>query len=554
MAELTSSKRLRILILSAAVIIIAVILPFVTLGCTRFEGLMFADECYQAICINYINQSPMAMLSFWQAHLWLDIFGNSLLNLRLLYALCVLLTAAIGALTAYRFTRQVLYSSLLFVATVIGGILCYLPLYGWDVGAYPYLVALFSLTLFYRRKPRLWLAVALGAVGALMALARVPLLLLCAVVLVVMVLTLRRNGQPIARHLLFAIAAFIIVALLMMTIMTGSPLAYINIFIGHKAITGHSGLQLLSYIVWSSVHFSHYLLVGVLPLSFLFMYCILARPGFESWPVKVITVAICIVLGYFVYYVFYGLLKSVVLQGLCLPMYILPAVIPWLMRIYGRKNSTPSSAAWILICFIIFSFVGSDSPLVRLGQTAWAIPYAFLIGWENSGERMRPFLERFIRYSTITLLCVWALAAHYTRVSTSLVTEDIPYLHGISVEEKTHAKLQAINPQIDELKTAGRNFEIAGFQAYGYNAAFTPDCPISLQHFHWETLGIEPDLQMIRSMAARRDAIIFMSLRPGQPLTGTDKAVGEELQRLGFVQTADFKYGRTFVRSDNSEH
>lgn len=139
-------------------IVAGLLLPYIGLG---HIGSILGDECYQALCVRSYENAPLAMLSFYTGHVWTTIFGEGILQLRVLMVLCYQISVALPCIYLYRVSRRPLLSAFMFMMLSVGSRMTVLQLYGWDAGAYPFFSAAFLAFIHYvarhntpRRHPR----------------------------------------------------------------------------------------------------------------------------------------------------------------------------------------------------------------------------------------------------------------------------------------------------------------------------------------------------------------------------------------------------------------
>ena len=72
-------------ILASAIIVSATLLPFLLVP---YEDFRYCDETYQAYCCAHYERAYLGMLSFYIGNIWMKLFGETLIALRVLLTLC----------------------------------------------------------------------------------------------------------------------------------------------------------------------------------------------------------------------------------------------------------------------------------------------------------------------------------------------------------------------------------------------------------------------------------------------------------------------------------
>lgn len=145
------------------------------------------DEFFQALNVRAFDCSPIAMLSFFIGHAWCEAFGDNIFNIRLLTCICLLVSNAMGVVYFYRKTHDGVIASFLFMTVCSLSTHCTLYHYGWDIGAYPFIVLTLLATLNYVERKTLWSIVLVGLTSALMVLSRIPTLVVLPMLLAIII-------------------------------------------------------------------------------------------------------------------------------------------------------------------------------------------------------------------------------------------------------------------------------------------------------------------------------------------------------------------------------
>lgn len=226
----------------------AVILWSVVLGVTLmmffsevFNGVMhYTDEMYMALNCRYYGDGPLGMLTFYTGNLAQRIFGDTLLSLRVLSYIYIVVGLAIPVVYFYRRTRNApwaLFLMSLLITFFRGSSKMY---WSWDTGALPYESGLLVALAAYIDSPSMRKAAGAGILCALIALARIPSVIL-AVPITALIILVKRSPQPFRwKALGISAICFTATLLLLILLMKGSVGAYIAAWTPDNIINGHN--------------------------------------------------------------------------------------------------------------------------------------------------------------------------------------------------------------------------------------------------------------------------------------------------------------------------
>ena len=220
-------------LIAAALIISALNLPYI---CEMQE----MDEFYQALAsTHYYQSSPLAPLSYYMGHVFTSVFGNTLLNLRVLMLLCSVASITLGLWYFYRRTRDGVMSSLLFFALLIASQIWGMNIYNWDTGCYPFVMCGMIASLAYLDRPTLRRAMLLAAAWALMLASRVTLGITLPFLIAEVVWCHRGDRRKWMRQLACGAAVALTVLAALTLLIYGSFGALADAWAPENIITGH---------------------------------------------------------------------------------------------------------------------------------------------------------------------------------------------------------------------------------------------------------------------------------------------------------------------------
>lgn len=229
-------------IFSALFVTIGLIVPFMMVKLRVPCG----DEFYQALNVRGYENAPIAMLTFYIGNVWGRIFGENLLNLRILMVLCMEFSIGLGCAYFYRKTGALLITGFLFMTMSLLSTHCTLFIYGWDIGAYPFIMLTLIASLYYLERGSLLCIALTGVSTALMVLSRVPTIVALPIILLMIIYHVRTHKDSygnllveILKESCVGLAAFVLTAVISIYIMGGFDM-YITSWKPDNIISGHS--------------------------------------------------------------------------------------------------------------------------------------------------------------------------------------------------------------------------------------------------------------------------------------------------------------------------
>lgn len=332
----------------------------------------YADEYYQALLCRDYYQAPIAMGTFWLGHLWTGVFGDSLFNLRMLSLLLVASSIALGCCWLYRRTRNMALSAVTFLILSCFTSIFGIENYDWNTSVFLPATLTAYLLLRYAEAPSLRRLAYVGVAAGVLFGFRLPMGFVLPVILAVIIMARRGGLRPILVDSVVGLAVFAATFLVFVTIMTGSPAAYIGCWEKYGVISGHTNIAGILE-GFSRQWFKYLILIGTFPAMLVLLAAFIARldmPARQKWISIVAAALVCVYLLYKMiimlstltvpYFVFQGMgfLTYVVLSVLAVISYIGP----------GGKSTMPRAKAVALVIAVFFPMIfpiGSDVMAVR---------------------------------------------------------------------------------------------------------------------------------------------------------------------------------------------
>jgi hypothetical protein len=225
-------------------IIAATVLSVAILFCgIDFWNILDIDEFYMAINVRDYANSPLGILSFYEGHIFQSIFGESLINLRILTQINVLVSILLAVGFYWHRTRQILTTSLLLITCSLISRICFEMMFDWNTASFPFIVIGAIIMMRYLEDSTKKRAALLGVSIALMSMARMPLVVSLPGAMVFMYM--RYGFKTALRDASIMTGTFIITIVCLYFIILGSPSNWIKCWSPQNVITGHTSILLI---------------------------------------------------------------------------------------------------------------------------------------------------------------------------------------------------------------------------------------------------------------------------------------------------------------------
>lgn len=367
------------------------------------------DEFFQAICVRRYKEAPLGLLTFFIGHLWTDIFGFSLLNLRYLVSIEYALAVGVCAFSLYRITRNPILTGLSFLLGCVLLKTTAFSLYNWDSGTY--LIDAIAICLLVRLtgRPTKLGFLLLGMVIGLMTLGRTPSVIFLPLAAAIVFMTpdsrIPRRGKWTASLLMAA--GWIVCMLLLTWLILGSPANYILAFMDGNVVTGHSpfkdgyalfqrllfivekmsmawfygiGCMLLSIILPKLKKLSS--IIGVFALWLAYISLLIYKS--YSWGINTLGADSSIGLGLLLVYPVFMLFHK------------------------GKRDRLLIVRLWAVLFLYVAMTFGSDAYVERIAA-GFTVPLIIGILWKTRLGEIRLYLKYLILTAFITFFTIFAV-------------------------------------------------------------------------------------------------------------------------------------------------
>lgn len=506
-------------ILILAFLFLGLIAPYLF---QNFGAITPYDESYQSLCVRHWSQCPLAMLSFFQAHLWQHIFGPGVLALRWLNVFVLQLTAVVclcygmrcyrkSSTTPLTCPRLILWASFWLALCMTGARMNNEPSYTWDSGALPYVALLLITTLSYEVNPRGWKAALAGAFAALLTLAHVPYVVFLPALFILIIWRQWRQWPTAATDIAAALAAFAITFVAVTTLMCGSPAAYIATFTPENIISGHDSLtdfffplkqglpRMMYYMMPLSACFVLAWLFHRLRTKSLWAYLLLALLG-AALAVKI--------MKYYLYPDFFGLLSDFAMP----PFWIMLIYIWAYNQTHNNPLNPPTAILWTIALAALLLGFGSDHWFQRFRGLFFALPIVWAFVWPRLNNPSRHLLRIFLQFCLLALVATVGVRLYKAHQYCTADFSDIPLHHAIADAPEVHDKFQAWSLEHQKIQAAHLSMAAVGpATRYPFLFTFAKNIPApQLQQFHYA--DSDPGARRyLQSLLGRYEVIVLAS-------------------------------------------
>lgn len=465
------------------------------------------DENYQALCVKDYTNSPITMLLFFNAHVWTELFGFSILSLRIFCRICCIFSICLGCGYLWYKSKNFLVTATAFVISCLIYNLGCFGIYNWDTGAYPIEAIWAILIVAYIDHPSKILTIALGVTCGIMTMTRLPL----SVAIIPTIIILYLSSRPLqtnlkhfwGKQLLFWISC-VIIFLIFVILMTGSVHNYFLSFNQNNLISGHSLDQIHKYL-WIFQNQFPFVFISWVPIIYCYVGAILWHKNATNKYIKTAIFCIGIIL-------FWSVLRVSArmddydnpIFGIGLPLIIVPGIIiPFIANRYhtciNLSHNKSKNQLLTLLFFTLIIGMGSDAMFER-----WTSIFLFpmILGtiWGNITDKCMHVIKTWLTFTIILLTFIWtykSIAATKSYVWSETTIEsrgNIPSFPDFA------SVLSEIPQDIENLNMNDGAYTFWGYYRYPLTLEFEKTPRYSIQTFHYSSMDIKntiPDIAQL---------------------------------------------------------
>lgn len=486
------------------------------------------DESYQALCVRHWEQSPLAMLSYFIGHVWTDIFGDDIKNLRGLTYVIMCASVSVGCLYFFHRTRNGFVAAFFFFLCCVGARISEFNLYNWDTGSYLWDALCLVAMLAFTSRPRGYIAVILGALSALMALSRLPLAAETGVIAVAIILSCRRKGYGTGRivgMLALALAGFMVTVLSVTTLMCGSFGTYLSAFTQDNIITGHS-LSDINWFIWRFRALLMRQMLYVSPGIFCFLGALwIVKVRSYKWLYGVFFVLAMVFYCYDLYWEFRDFTSFIwPLVGCFLPFFLIPVLLLPASVAIGKIDgkSVPYLQIWLTLAFVVMLGFGSDTAMERMCGV-FALPAA--MGWiyPRLEGKFRDLMKIFFIFAAVVVVALFVTRLHFQHKELRYSIPGLPHNSEVRLPEGQYKFLSSTLPMVEACHDLGMKYTVIG-DRYPFLYIMGDDNGLPLHYYdaHLRSDEAHPYAVAMSPYTSESDAVILAAW-PRESLPAVDR-------------------------------
>jgi hypothetical protein len=202
------------------------------------------DDFYMALNVRDYANAPLGLLTFYEGHIFQCIFGEKLMNLRILCQLNILVTIIIAVGYYWHCMRDFKGSLLLLFTCAVSSRVCFETIYDWNTASFPFLIITLILLLEYLngRNGR-WMIVANGVVQAIMIATRVPLGVIIPITILILYYNKRNTTLGVVQESIIYLSSCIATTIIIYFIIWGMPSNWLVAWSPNNIISGHGDIM-----------------------------------------------------------------------------------------------------------------------------------------------------------------------------------------------------------------------------------------------------------------------------------------------------------------------
>ena len=435
---------------------------FYALGCivlftmVNYEGFTWCkDELYQSICVSRYSEAPLGLLTYYIGHLWTDIFGFTVVNLRYLTQVEILFAILLPTIFLYGLCPNRTLCALAFLMGCLMVKVCAFHIYNWDTGTYLFDSIAICLLISAISKPSLLKYILLGFGIGLMTMGRITSGVFLPFALVVVLFANRYNhsAYPYWRAFAGIVCAWIVCVLLVICLTVGSPAAYLDILGAGNVVSGHSPTSDFGRLYYRlRVIATHSTLTWTPGVGCMLLAVILPfiKKRIVKWLLVGGWICVCVLLSISI--MFDGP-EYPLLRGGDTPVGLALIIACPVYALFGgpKPSKLMQIELWSFVLLLVAISFGSDGYVERM-IVGFSLPLLVGVVWKNGSEAIR----RYVAYSVGMCVLVFGIMlgtqfANLYRLSKSE--------SAVCVETPPFRNLKLMELPFNELDKAGEAVE-----------------------------------------------------------------------------------------------
>lgn len=528
----------------------------VMLTMNNYTGF-WEDEIFQAICVQRYSEAPLGLLVFYIGHLWTDILGFTILNLRLLVSLESILAISVTTCFLYQMTRNLPLSGFAFLLGSLLMKIAAFPLYNWDSGLYLFDAITICFLICIIDKPSKGKCIWLGVLIGIITLGRTPSVILLPLSIIIICMAHLQNikqRSDVICNCVMVLVGWSACILFLTYIILGNPNAYVNAFIDGNVISGHSPLKdthalfmRLLYIVKKTtmVWFPG---IGCFALSLILPRL---KNKILSCSILCIWLLFCILLAWAIVQDMFEPEFPLLHGGDVIIGIGLLISLP-ICQLFRKKKVT--RILYIKLLGIVFLYLsmafGSDGYIERM-TPSFTIPLIIGLLWQLRWKRLNLFLRYLIGISILTFGSM--LGCQFWRIKALL--KDAPILqngpfNGIKTYYYWDEVILKVTDAVNYLKQKGTRYTVLAYH-HPMELVFGPNNGIYFQNFHVYIRKEEDWKKYKEQLVKDVDAFVY---EKKAEFWDSEDVILRDLADEGFVNSMEIGEAVILYKDQQSSH
>lgn len=467
------------------------------------------DENYQALCVKDYKNSPLATLLFFNGYVWTNMFGFSIMSLRILCRICYLFAICVGCVYSWNKTNNILLTSLIFSISCLISNLGGFGIYNWDTGAYPIEALWILAILIYLDKP-LWSRLfILGIISGIMTATRLPLVSNIIIALYVIIIAnkhYKKTKQHILLQSLTGMTVMFVTYLAIMVALVGSLSGLEKLIDSGNIISGHSINSMPSYI-WRFKNLFPFVFLSWFPITVCYLFPAFGTNktvNFKNWTLSLF---FCIITGWAILRI--GALMENYdnpIFGLGFPLLLIPTLLIIVFHVECKStydcNNTfffTRSKCIVLLATIFMIGLGSDAMFERW-NSVFLFPIAIGVIWNTLNSTYTKIVFKWLTFTFVTLSIMWAYKSYKVHEDYIWPDNIIATRGNLPSFPDLNDMFEEIPDDIEMIRGNNETFTFWGYFRYPLTLEYEAIPEYSIQTFHYSIFNIEEIIPNINNL------------------------------------------------------
>lgn len=510
----------------------------------QYPGLGYGDEGYQLLCIDNYMEAPAGMLSYYIARGWQEIFGDSVIGMRVLASLLTTAAVAVGCLYMCCLTRDKLASAVMFFCCVITARISDFNLFNWETGSFLFASVSLLLMLSLLKSVALWKYLLLGVFLALTAMAKITMIIEVVPAIIVAAYVNKGKTRQAILAVSVGFAGFLVALLSVTQFMTGGIACYIAAFVPDNITSGHTAGDWSRYVdrfldsmpfqlaVWGPA-------ILCMPMAVLFHK--LGSVG------KIVLICMYVMWSAMTLWLFDNLSDyEYPLLGCGMPLLVYVVCFAAIWNRCAKRSDKLSVARpvlWVIFGYVLLIGFGSDSSFERC-TIVFALPMAVGELWLSVKGRARRLLVNILAVGFAGIITMWGCRMVMEARLGIYDGSEFTRCQYLKLNQRVYSQLSEVANAIECLDKDGCDYVIFG-DRYPALAVFGNDNGLSIHQFGQLLHDGPAGIDRLKTVASGRDAVLLVA-----PAADNCTELESMLYDEGFYRDTYDTYTRVYRRGE----